>query len=117
MLRKQSSISLRQKSNFFSQIKLIWAVQSPLQKYFCFPESKSRLYPSPSRPTEGRCATSRNAGRDAVDAGSAGDERRESGRQSRVVLTPRRWRQVCGSNSADDGGQRARAPGRARYKL
>src|ERR1700724_3178377 len=32
------------------------------------------------------------------------------GRRSRVVLTPRRWCQVGGSNSAGDGGQRARAP-------
>jgi hypothetical protein len=32
--------------------------------------------------------------RDAVDADSAFDEWRESGRRSRVVLTPRRWRQV-----------------------
>ena len=30
-----------------------------------------------------------------VDAGSAQDERAASGRQSRVVLTPRRWRQAC----------------------
>src|SRR5207302_10862361 len=39
---------------------------------------------------------------------------RTCGRQSRVVLTPRRWRQVGGSNSAGDGGKRARSPGRAR---
>src|SRR5712692_5400815 len=39
-----------------------------------------------------------------------------SGRRSRVVLTPRRWRQVGGSNSADDGGKQARSPGRARRK-
>ena len=32
--------------------------------------------------------------RDAVDADSAFDEWRESGRRSRVVLTPRRWCQV-----------------------
>src|ERR1700676_1857920 len=38
------------------------------------------------------------------------------GRRSRVVLTPRRWRQVGGSNSADDGGKQARSPGRARRK-
>ena len=38
------------------------------------------------------------------------------GRRSRVVLTPRRWRQVGGSNSVDDGGKQARSPGRARSK-
>src|SRR6267142_4032369 len=54
------------------------------------------------------------------------DERCCSVRRSRVVLTPRRWRQVCGvasaqpgldkTYSADDGGKRARSPGRARRK-
>jgi hypothetical protein len=38
------------------------------------------------------------------------------GRRRRVVLVPRRWHQVGGSNSADDGGKRARSPGRARSK-
>ena len=36
-------------------------------------------------------------GRVAVDAGSADSERHESVRRSRVVLTPRCWRQVRGS--------------------
>src|ERR1700724_1679418 len=36
--------------------------------------------------------------------------------RSRVVVTPRRWRQVGGSTSAGDGGKRARSPGRARSK-
>ena len=54
------------------------------------------------------------------------DERCCSVRRSRVVLTPRRWRQVRGVKSAqpgldktyplDDGGKRARSPGRARRK-
>jgi hypothetical protein len=54
------------------------------------------------------------------------DERCSRGRQNRVVLTPRRWRQVLWSCvgptglrqnlSADDGGKRARSPGRARHK-
>ncbi len=48
-----------------------------------------------------------NVGWDAVDAGSADNERRESVRRSRVVLTPRCWRQVCGSSPADDGGKKA----------
>jgi len=39
-----------------------------------------------------------------------------SGRRSRVVLTPRRRRQVCGSFSAGDGDKKARSPGRARRK-
>ena len=48
-----------------------------------------------------------NVGRVAVDAGSADNERRESVRQRRVVLTPRCWRQVGGSGPAGDGGKRA----------
>src|SRR3954447_21252717 len=38
----------------------------------------------------------------------------EGGRRSRVVLTSRRWRQVC--SNADDGDKKARSPGRARRK-
>src|SRR6266702_3428313 len=54
------------------------------------------------------------------------DERCCCVRRSRVVLTPRRWRQICGVKSAQpgldktyplsDGGKRARSPGRARRK-
>jgi hypothetical protein len=76
---------------------------------------KSLLELSPSHSTEGRIAIVTDAGRDAVDAAAfcarrdcrAGcygsvsgqqraDERCCSVRRSRVVLTPRRWRQVCG---------------------
>ena len=38
------------------------------------------------------------------------------GRRSRVVLTPRRRRQVGGSFSTSDGDKKARSPGRARNK-
>src|SRR6266700_3959001 len=50
-----------------------------------------------------------NVGRAAVDAGSADSERRESVRQRRVVLTPRRWRQVLEKLTllGSDGGKRA----------
>ena len=36
------------------------------------------------------------------------------GRRSRVVLTPRPWRQVGAKYRADDGGKTGRSPGRAR---
>jgi hypothetical protein len=39
------------------------------------------------------------------------------GRRSRVVLTPRRWRQVGERNFTGDGGKKARSPRRARNKL
>jgi hypothetical protein len=38
------------------------------------------------------------------------------GWRSRVVLTPRRWRQVGESNFTNDGGKQARSPRRARRK-
>src|SRR5438477_9468950 len=57
--------------------------------------------------SEGRFMIATNVGRAAVDAGSADNERRESVRQRRVVLTPRCWRQVGGSRPANDGGKRA----------
>jgi len=41
-----------------------------------FTRPKSNLYPSPSCPTEGRLAIVTDAGRDAVDADGAADERR-----------------------------------------
>jgi len=37
-----------------------------------------------------------DAERDAVDADAPMDDRRGGGRQNRVVLTSRRWRQVGG---------------------
>jgi hypothetical protein len=42
------------------------------------------------------------------------DERCGCGRRSRVVLAPRCWRQVGGRDTADDGGKKARSPGRSR---
>jgi len=51
------------------------SVQPLSKKYSDFPKAQITLYPQPSRPTEGRCATSRNAERDAVDAGCALDGR------------------------------------------
>ena len=70
------------------------------KKYFAFPEGQISgiSFAIPSR-QEGRIMIVTNVGRVAVDAGSADNERRESVRRRRVVLTPRCWRQVCGSNS------------------
>src|ERR1700694_116204 len=38
------------------------------------------------------------------------------GRRSRVVLTPRRRRQVSGDDTSGDGDKKARSPGRSRRK-
>ena len=94
-----------------------FCLSSPVYKNISLSASgKSNLQLAPSCPIEGRCATSRNAGRDAVDADALSDEGRGGGRRSRVVLTPRRWCQVCGCKSAGDGGKKARSPGRVRRK-
>jgi hypothetical protein len=73
--------------------------------------------------SEGRRPSSRTLGRVAVDVEMLFDERHRSVRRSRVVPTPRRWRQVCSCASiqldrarASDGGKKARSPRRARYK-
>jgi hypothetical protein len=66
-----------------------------MKKYFRFTETKillCSLHPAPIE--EGRSRTSRTRGGDAVDADALTDERRNRGRRSRVVPTPRRWRQV-----------------------
>jgi len=79
--------------------QITWAVfrplcQGPLAKIFGFSEIANQFILTPSRPTEGRLAIVTDAGRDAVDADGAKDESTWGGRRSRVVLTPRRWRQV-----------------------
>jgi hypothetical protein len=96
----------------------VTCVSSPLCKnILVFRRPKSLLYLSLSRPTEGRLAIVTDAGRDAVDADGAFDERR-------VMRTAK----SCGPDTptlvsssrkatfADDGGKQARSPGRARNK-
>jgi hypothetical protein len=51
-------------------------VQPPSKKYFGFSEPKSVLQLPPSCPKRGALRNVINAGRDAVDAGGAFDERR-----------------------------------------
>src|ERR1700730_1995967 len=67
--------------------------------------------------TEGRCATSSTRGGMRWTRAALKTRALSCGPRRRVVLTPRRWRQVCGDNSAGDGGKKARSPGRARNKL
>ncbi len=91
-------------------------VQSHLQKYF-----RSRIAQITSTSAavlspRGALAIVTNAGRDAMDAEVPLTNGTERGRRSRVVLTPRRWRQVGGGNSAGDGDNKARSPGRVRRK-
>jgi hypothetical protein len=100
-------------------------VQPHIQKYFRFhPTQITGVSPPIPRPQEGRWPSSL-----ALGAGCGGrgcvvarvmraDERRWRVRRSRVVLTPRRWRQVRERPTllAGDGDKKARSPGRARNK-
>jgi hypothetical protein len=90
-------------------------VQPPREKYFAFSEAKiSRNVCAVPPRSEGRTRRHGRWVRDAMDALATQDERRHGGRRNRVVLTPRRWRQGRGVYSANDGGKRARSPGRSR---
>ncbi len=92
---------------------------NPSGKIPLLSSGKSALSLCPSHPARG-------ADRDRHDTRcgmrwtrtAAADERHRCVRRSRVVPTPRRWRQVgrrpCGA--AGDGGKKARSPGRARSK-
>jgi hypothetical protein len=97
------------------RINLIWVVQSPLRKYsgFRFTQitfktiavsSHSRGVSRSSRTRDGMRWTLRVP----LTNGTKADGR------SRVVLTPRRWCQVGEGIFTNDGGKRARSPGRAR---
>jgi hypothetical protein len=75
---------------------VICPVQSLLKKYSSFPKQRSILYLAPSRPTEGRWPSSLTRGGMRWTRAALLTRARACGRQSRVVLTPRRWRQVRG---------------------
>jgi hypothetical protein len=74
-------------------------VQPPSQKYsgVLFTQITSTSFPIP--PSQGGVSrSSRTLVRDAMDAGGALTKALICGRQSRVVLTPRRWCQVSWSD-------------------
>jgi len=84
----------------------------PLLKNISVFQNTNHLYTFPVPPRKrGISRSSRNAGWDAMDAGGASDEGAAGGRQSRVVLAPRRWCQVRGNFFAGDGGKKARFAG------
>src|SRR6266849_4153366 len=120
-------------------------VESPLQKYFASPVgqiiSTNSRHPTPpegriSIVTDAGCgcggrgsvlrATGLQGGLRSVSDQQHADERCCCVRRSRVVLTPRRWRQVCRVASAQPGldktypqvmvANKPGSPGRARRK-
>jgi hypothetical protein len=78
---------------------------------FIRPASTKRGASRSSRTLEAGCDGRKVSKRDL-----RADERSLCGRRSRMVLAPRRWRQVGddASHHADDGGKKARSPGRLR---
>jgi hypothetical protein len=89
-----------------------------LRKIILFSIDANQFIESPRpAPLEGRFAIVINAGRDAMDADGAIDERRlrrtakSCGPDTPTLVSS--WRKTI---SAGDGGKRARSPGRARRK-
>src|ERR1700735_5495886 len=87
---------------------------------FYFPSDPNQFYiprhPGPTR--QGRFAIVTNVGQGMRWTRAALLTRALiCGRRSRVVLTPRRWRQASQKCLRGDGGKQARSPGRARNKL
>jgi hypothetical protein len=93
-------------------------LSSPIRKNILISRKRKSPYiRKPSRSSEGRCATSRNAERDAVDAGGAHDGR--CGWRTAKACGPDAPTLASSSREAifaGDGGKKARSPGRARYK-
>ena len=105
------SSGLRAQCDLLNGIKLMLPVQSPLAKIFPFPSDPNHLhiprYPGPHKGAF-RDRHERRAGMRwtrVVRLTSA----QPCGRRSRVVLTPRRWRQVFAERSAQ--AKVARKPG------
>jgi hypothetical protein len=76
---------LHQKTEFISPINVICPCQALSAKIFCFSEIANHPISNSSCPTEGRCATSNNAGQDVMDAAASGMTR--DGRAD--------WRKIC----------------------
>ena len=86
----------------------------PLKNILLSSEGKSPAYLSSSLAHKrGVSRSSRTLGGGSDGRGCALDEQRGCGRQSRVVLTPRCWRQVPGKLTllGGDGGKQARLTG------
>jgi hypothetical protein len=121
--RQQACAACGVRRNLLNWINAILPVQSPFAKIFRFPRRANHLYKfAPSHPTRGayhdrhetrggmrwtrQCfARDGIAGRveRLVSDQQRADERCCSVRRSRVVLTPRRWRQVRGCRVGPTG--------------
>jgi hypothetical protein len=110
---------MRIERKFSRGINVIWVVQSPLQKYFrslltqitCISLAIPAQYRGAFRDRHERKVGMRWTRAALLTRAPA------RGRRSRVVLTPRRRRQVGERDFTDDGDKKARSPGRARNRL
>src|SRR6201996_4570891 len=84
-------------------------VQPSREKFSTFLSPQISCLSLASRPSRGALAIVTKRGTGCDGRGCAFDEGRGGGRRSRVVLTPRRWRQVSGANFP--GAMVARKPG------
>jgi hypothetical protein len=108
---------LRGWRNLLKRINLICPVQPHCQKYSPSPLTQiTSISPAVPPHMRGVSRSSRTRGGMRWTRMVLLTRAPVRGRRSRVVLTPRRWRQVGGSNSAGDGDKQARSPGRARRK-
>jgi hypothetical protein len=110
--------ALHLRKKFSCGVNAILPVQSRVAKIFPFPDHPNQIHIS-SHPVPLRGAfrdRHERWVRDAMDTAATKDERCFRGRRSRVVLTPRRWRQVSRKYPRGDGGKKARSPRRARRK-
>jgi hypothetical protein len=73
--RMERTRPTRRANQSIHQFCCLAVVQPRSKKYSGFPKVQISCISVPSRASEGRCATSRNAERDAVDAGGALDGR------------------------------------------
>jgi hypothetical protein len=92
-------------------------VQPACEKYSASTAAKITFIDGPSRSTRrGGSRSSRTRSGMRWTQGCARTNAQTCGRRSRVVLTPRRWRQVVTmlTHRTGDGGKKARSPGRAR---
>src|SRR6266700_4937931 len=104
--KKPSAINkLPDGQNISDYTKLMSSLE--IKNISLFPKAKSGAYLSPSRPAERGVGHRRERWTGCGGRGGADDERYQRVRRSRVVPTPRCWRQVGGSSPADDGGKKA----------
>jgi hypothetical protein len=107
--RKSGQKRLRRKTHFACAFRSILSATSVVAKISLYENQKSCIYCSHPASIGGAYASSRTLRRDAVDANGSHDERRVSGRPSRVVLISRRWDQAFRATSlSGDGGYQAR---------